>query len=713
LLEQRISWLWLLLTGRCWWLIPTLSFAALGAVNFSYFADALFYRYDGVFILTMVTAQKKWMAPGIDFSLNFLEGLGDIWIPTITSLIPGFLLGGLLDNDHWMPVIACFVFAMEFFLSTLIFGWCAGAGRVTSLAAALIGALFTLPFVIPTLAAWRIWGNPHFMTAIATTTLTLCAFLTIGRTRMRTDVALVTAILVLQSYLIVSQPVRAAIAAVMLAFFGTAAMLGAEGKDERRRKLIAAGLIVAILASAFGGYLFGLFYYARTTFFWNDVASFPVDWTQQSFLISESRVAGPYIWGACLAGAALSAWREHGRLRLLALTFLLFVAVQQAIFLPLQLANATWSGPPTAYIDMFALPFYALFGAYLLIGSWAQSFERTRWAMLALVIVPWGSVLALYKPYSVLLFHQQNPFLWPPHHTPITQQLQNEIGLTDGSPFRGRVANIAGTERDPQYSWLPLISQHYYDAVVALYTGNDHRNFGLWYFGIPTLIADNQFSSPFFHVINSRLLSNSTQKHVRQLTTITRFEPRIFAMLGVRFVITSRALAGLTPSSSYVVVPEHPDIWSLFLYELSDAKTAGYWAVRPTKVETTRQAMLWMIDSASTADSTVYEPLQTSLVAGTASQLRVFRDHLVVEAESPGTSLLVLPVEFSHCFDVRFRESDQARFLRANINQGALLFSGHLRAELQYRYAPWHFGCRLRDIEDARRLKLSEVGWPQ
>jgi hypothetical protein len=120
-----------------------------------------------------------------------------------------------------------------------------------------------------------------------------------------------------------------------------------------------------------------------------------------------------------------------------------------------------------------------------------------------------------------------------------------EIGLTEGSPFRGRIANIAGTDFEPQYAWVPFLSQHDYDAAVSFYTGNDHRNYGLWYFGIPTLIADNQFSSPFFHVINSRLLSSPTQKHVRQLTTITRFEPRIFALLGVRFVITSRPLTGI------------------------------------------------------------------------------------------------------------------------------------------------------------------------
>jgi hypothetical protein len=394
------------------------------------------------------------------------------------------------------------------------------------------------------------------------------------------------------------------------------------------------------------------------------------------------------------------------------LTFLAFVGAQQALFLVAQLSNFAWSGPPTAYIDMFALPIYALFAAYLLVGWWPQSAARSRWAMLALVLMPWASVLALYHPYSVLAFHQQKPFRWPPHATPITLQLQREIGLTDGSLFRGRVANIAGTEFEPQYAWVPFVSQHNYDAAVAFHSGNDHRYYGLWYFGIPTLIVDNHFSSPFLHVINSRLLSNPTQKQVRSQATITRFEPHIFALLGVRFVITSRPLPGLTPKSTYAVLPEHAHTWSLFLYELTDAKTAGYWALRPMLAESTRQALLWMANPASGPDSVVYEPVRTPLVAGTGSELRAFRDRLVVEAESPGTSLLVLPLEFSHCLDVRTESSTPARFMRANINQAAILFSGRVRIELRYRYTPWHFGCRLRDIADARRLQLAEAGWP-
>ena len=119
-----------------------------------------------------------------------------------------------------------------------------------------------------------------------------------------------------------------------------------------------------------------------------------------------------------------------------------------------------------------------------------------------------------------------------------------------------------------------------------------------------------------------------------------------------------------------------------------------------------------MADPGSSNDATVYEHVPPSLVAGSSSEIRVFRDRLVVEAKSEGASLLILPLEFSHCFDVDIVGDKQAHFQRANVNQGAFLFTGQLKAELRYRFSPWHFRCRLDDIADAKRLQLSNVGWP-
>ncbi len=419
------------------------------------------------------------------------------------------------------------------------------------------------------------------------------------------------------------------------------------------------------------------------------------------------------MWPTSLAGAVLVGWRERGRLRIFAIAFLLFIVLQLSILLYAQIGGVKWSGAGIGYyVDMFCLPFYAIFSAYLFVGWWIDSPRPFRWAMPGLVLLPWASVFALHHPYSDSQFRQENPLRWPPRSTSLVELLKSEIGLEEGAVFRGRVVNLSGTDFERHDVQLPFGRQHIYSQGISFRTGNDHRYYGMWYFDIPTLIEINPFSSPFFHAINSRLLSARTEKHVRVVTTFTRFEPRLFAMLGVRFVITDHPVPNLAPKSRFVADPENPEKWTLFLYEIRDAKTGGYWSTSPALVQTTDAATRWMADPGSSNDATVYEHVPPSLVAGSSSEIRVFRDRLVVEAKSEGTSLLILPVEFSHCFDVDIAGGKQARFQRANVNQGAFLFTGQLKAELRYRFSPWHFRCRLDDIADAQRLQLSNVGWP-
>jgi hypothetical protein len=705
---------WLEPRPRALWAGSVASFVALAAIVFLFYSNTLFYRFDGNFILTLATTQRRWMAPGPGFSLNFLEGFGDIWIPIATKWCLGFSVGGLF-GQRLMPVVACLVFAVEFFLSTLVLARCLGAGLVTGLAGAWLGALFTLPFFVPTLADWRLWGNPHFFTPIAVTTLSLCAFLKVGRGRLAQDLAAVLLILMLIGYFMLSMPVLAAVAGPVLAVFGGAAVITAGDGKERRRKIMAAIVLVAVLALAFGGYEVALFTYARTTFFWDDLVASPVTWRDQSFLISEGRGYGLVIWAACVSGAVLAAVRAPPLLRRSAIGFLGFLALQQLLFLLNAIVGFKWRGPSAAYLDLFVLPFYALFAGYLVLGWWCETPPRRARAIAALSLVPWLVVLlTLHRPYADRDFHAQNPFVWPPRETAITQILRAEIGLREGGLFRGRVANIAGIEFEPQYANAPLISQHNYDAAVAYNVGNEHRYFGLWYYDIPTLIQDNQFSSPFAHATISRLFSRRHQKHVRQLTTITRYDPRLYAMFGVRFLITDRPLPDVRAITSLVVNHEAPHVWTLYLYEVPQAQPAGYWSTRPMQAATVRQAIEWLAaGNTSDADAVIYEPVEASLVPGRSSEIRVFRDRLVVTAESSGASLLVLPLEFSHCFEASFMAGTSGRLLRASVSQAGLLFSGRVEIELRYRFSPWHFRCRFRDIADARRLKLADIGWPE
>src|SRR5262249_49318106 len=227
------------LDRRSWWAWQLLSFVALCAIIFTHYSETLFYRYDGTFVLTLVRIQAKWMAPGAGFSLNYLQGMGDIWIPTKTSWIPGLLLGSFFD-DRWLPVVAWLVFALEYFLSTIVLIRCVGGNRVIALAGAWLGAFLVMPFFIPPWCDWLLWGNPHFITAIAVTSISLCSFLQIGRGKFPTiwrDAGIVVLLVVFQSYLFMSQPARAVIAAPMLTFFSLAAVIGAESWPERRGQL--------------------------------------------------------------------------------------------------------------------------------------------------------------------------------------------------------------------------------------------------------------------------------------------------------------------------------------------------------------------------------------------------------------------------------------------------------------------------------------------
>jgi len=706
---RRIAWSNMRLP---WWAPSLLSFFLLTVVAFSRYPNSLFFQFDGTLILGMQRLQTQWMIPGIDFDLNFFEGLGDIWLPINTTIIPGFVLGELMHDSRAMPVVACVVFALEYFASSLILARCFHAGSTTALAGAWLGAILALPLAVPLVINYRLWGSPDLLTIIAANSLALCAFQQIGRYGRAADIAAAVSFIVLLGYIAISQTVPGVMAFPMTVFFAIATIIGASDRRERRRKMIAGVVVVVIGSIGLGPYLVALFYYAKTTFFWGDLVSFPITWNQQSFLLTSGE-AGMAPWIAGIAGAALACIRKNGKFRQLALALLLFVALQQIPLLVVTAVGLDWAGPPFAYIDMFAVPLYSLFGGYLVIGVWTHQPEVRRWTPIVLAVIPWGTLLLMHNYFGLGAerYRQSHAFPWPPSETNITRQLQAAIALKEGEPFRGRVANIAKvTEGPPEFVQVPFLTQHSYDAAMSIFTGNDHRYYGMWYYNIPTLFETNQFASPFFHLLSSRLLKDPQDKDVRAHATITRFDKRLYGLLGIRFVISDHMLPDIEPVERLVAMPDRPE-WTLFLYEVPEAAVAGYWSTRPLRAAKVRVGLQWLSgEAADDFDAVVYEPVPADLVTGAASVLRAFRGYLEIEAFSPGASLLVLPFEYSHCFEIGTRAGGDVRLLRANVNQAALLLSGKVRVELRYRYSIFHFTCRFADIQDARRLDLAGAG---
>ena len=690
-------------------------FVALSVLMFRLQSPVTFYRFDGTFLLSVVRSQPEWMATGGVYSMNLLEGIGGLWFPTAMSLIPGFVVANLLPSDSWLAALSFVWFATELYLAILLLSWTVGLSVRIGLLAAWIAVLGACPYWVPTPALERLWGNPHLISAVAYVIVGLCVFFRLGRDESLKRIALRAFFIVaLFFYLVVSQPL---ITPVGLAAFGFLALLLSVQSLSWREAIAKLSVLVILtvaLASAFAPFFIGLFGYAKTTFFWNDMIPFNVTWRAQSFLLEQPRrPLGELLWLLALVGAAIAAFGSAGEIRRLARAFLGLVALLLGTAVLVAIVAPAFSGTTMAYFDMFAYPIYALFAARLIamVLSWGVSRvgpyvkldtgRQVKVALLAMLLLPWLSLVFWRAPYSRVDVHNQIPFRWPPLQTELTNFLVPRIALVKGGEFRGRLVNIAGVDFEPQFAHMPFVSQHNYDSMIARFLGNDHRMYGLWRFGIPTLIENNQFSSPFFHLISKSFFNPDGILQSRPQTTITTFNEAAFRRLGVRYVLTEKPVPERQAVLTYKVVEGRAQN----LYELPRPNLHGRSVTRVTAVDTARDAVSLMKSEAfGEAEAVTFDRVDGPLSAASGMSLKTFRDHVRFAAESSGQSLVVLPLEFSRCLSVE-GGGPNVRLLRVDVDQLGVLFSGRVDIAIALRFGPFsNRWCRYNDLEDARRL---------
>jgi hypothetical protein len=533
-------------------------------------------------------------------------------------------------------------------------------------------------------------------------------------------VARFVAIASIGAYQVIQYSIFAPMSVVALVFFGVVAMFAAASRQERLIKLGAAVALAALIFGLFGQLMIGIYGFAKPTFFWHEFFPSPGTLRDQSFLIAQhSRWPAWVVYGVALAGALHAGLRGGTTMRPIARGFLAFVLAEMILVL---LVKEGWSGPRIAYIDTFAYPFYCVFaasGAATVVGWLGRKISmvrRYRYAGLAVVcLAPWLVLIDYWPPpLERPLVRNLNPFIWPPAETPVTKFLAGEIALRPGSPFRGRVASVAGSDYEPQWVFAPFISQHDYDAMNLFLAGNDHRMYGLWYYSIPTLFETNQFTSPFFHLVNARLLNAPGARDTRTHETQSIVNDRIMALLGVRYLLSDKLLPESTPVLRYRLTEGR----DLYVYSVPETNAAGYAVTRTRRARDSREAIDFLADRSNdlrkVAVLTNAEEVRALVPAG-RSALTVERGGYRIEADSPGTSLLVLPVEYSHCLraELATTGANPPRLMRAKLAMTAILFSGRVEGTLMFRYGALSSRCRIEDWREADMLRLGEAReWP-
>lgn len=694
------------------------SYAALAFFTFRLHEEFLFLRWDGHRHLNAAVNQYAWPGPGGVFNLDFLKANGELAFGYLYPLDPAFGIAAWLSGGSILPWLIYGIAAICYFAAVAALGTALGFRRPAVLLAAWAGPLLFLPFFVPPLTFIRQWGNPIFLTGFAVLYGALALWCGIRGADWRADAARGIGVLLAVAYVAAIQPVTAVIGLPVVMLQGAALAFFAEPAARRARLRM---MLVLALPLAWA-VLFPLEFHAGTknTLFMADMIELPVSLRHASFFIyihGEGSPLGAGIYAAAIAATAWHALRASGMLRIAACTHLLAVGAILAVALVMGLGGRAWRPPPLAYLDLAMMPFHFLFLASAVAALIAQAAARwpspgsRAWFALGLAgaALPWFAAGHALAQRDRIDPNWKWP--WPMAETALVRTLAAETALAPDAVFRGRVVNIGGSEGPYP---APFLNQHGVDGRQIQVHGNDHRNLGFWYYNIPTLNTAGQFTTPFFHAVITRLLNPPGSSSIRSHDVAVLFRPGILQALGVRYVLSDAALP--PPAQPRGMMGDGDT--RIRLFELDAPNTGNYSPVSVVTATTIRAALEHMSEEDFDARRTavLFDAIDAhGLVPAVSRGLITMRDGVRVEAASAGRSLLVLPVEYSSCADIRV-DGGPGRVLRANVNQTAILFEGTVRVTVQLHFGMFaNRGCRFADLLEARRLGMAEVAgwWPR
>jgi hypothetical protein len=666
--------------------------------------------------------------------------------------------GGLVHDVVWVALfgsginkVATHVFYAAFlFLSVLTMCRVARLDLAVSTASAVAAPLLMLPYFSDTPVIDPVYAlNPIYLYMIATMVLSIALlWLADGESPLKFAI-LTLAIFVLifsACQVLILNSSYMILAGLPFAIAGVAA--SGDFRIAGARILCGLMVLTGIAATGIPSYLYAVGAYTVTAFFYNegrglspsgDIGEFNL-LRQIKDLYDVTVNCAPFA-AAGLVGASLVAWRGAAKQsRIFAVSYIcsIFLFTLAHILFAgnawQQLTGLRNLGPGISRIMHFLIPFLIIFsvaaayGALFLLArsiNLASEYIAARrgrshpvyWTRPLRLLV--HSCLVLMLSATTALAFRNNPgasaktcsrpYFWPLHETPIIAYLEKHIGVRPGSTFKGAVANFYDTQGKASVWWGDLITA---DWHIWYQTGNDMRSLGLWQFNIPTLFELNTILSPPYFLMTAEFLARPNEGHSRAMTIFTRPEPRILALWGVRYLIVDYPLEFGTEIMQMQVKPITPVYFNtpLRLYEIADVNVGNYSPTDVIRADTAAETIARMKSAEfdGRRDVVADTILQGTFTAAANVSLTVVPGGIDIRATGGTDSLLVLPVQYSRCWQV---EGDHKAFLfRANFLQLGIRFTEILNARLRHRFGLfWNSSCRLQDVKDMQTLQISDA----
>jgi len=187
----------------------------------------------------------------------------------------------------------------------------------------------------------------------------------------------------------------------------------------------------------------------------------------------------------------------------------------------------------------------------------------------------------------------------------------------------------------------------------------------------------------------------------------SRVNADVLRSMGIRFVITDAEQTDGRSAKRHAL-PIRNGAAVLYLYELPNPNLGTYSPTRLSRFrageffETVRRNPGILEHEAFVAESET-RPLNRARGVRMALEARGVR----VTASSDGLAAVLLPVQFSYCYQPSSPSGENVRIMRANGLHTLVIFHGELNLRLRWSFSFWqNSGCRLRDVEELKGLGL-------
>jgi hypothetical protein len=707
-------------------LVGLLIVIAGALATFPHIASSLLFSWDSA---TYVTNSKEYFDDGTISGLiaSYSQSYGNLAYTLNFNLFPEArfaYFGGQLHPVIMYLVASALFFTATFLMASEVFGF----SVTIALLSGLVMVAFTMPFTSPPMYSeifW--WHSPYAIPLVYASALVVLTVHFVGRFGVIGNVLVLAALSVEVLWIIVGNAKGGVILLIAAGLLCVPLVTTADTRQMLGWKMLGAMLVVTIiLLPGPLAYIRGLYTYTSTTMAFSDATTdFKVGAFLQTafpslnltYFLETGRIWANYQLGYPLtifsiAGLLHTAvWPPTRLARHAAIT--LMVMLPMLVFFSYGMTIGSTIYPIFvifAVVGFLAAARWVFSKTSLAVDRQRMGIAKWRTKLLA---GGWPTIAAIVLGAALFILFarvtQRTPAGWryPPSRPPLIELLASQVRFRSGDIFRGRYLDMSITMPLEKKS-VPNSSPLAYGMMVSAFdhavkTGNDLTLQGPRYYDIPVAAEGNRMNTPASALFHSVLLVNSGDRERIDYRIITHFNERLFRLLGIRYVLSHRALDG----AKLLDVAQLPE--GTALYEIREPNTGQY---SPTEIAIAPQ---WReaLERIATSD---FDPQRTAivrdawiggapLVTGKAEITRTNRGYRII-AHSPGRSLVILPFEFSRCLIATERQGT-AKIGRADFFLTGMLFEKDVDVEIQLRFGPFeNSGCRLADLQDTQAMGI-------